>query len=488
MLLGLAGSAALLLLRAHSGSTMIPFSYGLVAALLCLPFPQADYAFALSVVAPFPLLPAIGSLPNLPVGVAVIAIALARLIWASRRPLIPLAMAVLGCLWIPLLIGVAIARSPAPSVWLRPAAILVVMAMATLLGLAVWSDPDRRGRWVQGLTWVLLASVGSGLIVFLLQYVMRVAPIVNHLADLLGYLRGDAAGQKFAVANNWLIWSQTVTLRAVSPLFPSPNNLGGLIGLLAPFAVVEALLADKAHRRIVALLTLFLTAIVLVVTYSRSSLAAAGACAVFAVGLAWVASRSGNGQPGPQALNRRRLAGVVLALAVGFGLGGVGFATAHGPVINDPGLKPSPAARITDALGDPSVTIRISISEHAITQLVAHPLRGNGLGNWAASTDAGARAYVHDVFLEYGAAAGILGFLWVILLVAIPIIGGWLAARRNVPLVGRAMGAAVAAVAVFAAVQFLFDDNLLNPQYAWLLGLVVGLGTAALSRSPESLA
>ena len=43
----------------------------------------------------------------------------------------------------------------------------------------------------------------------------------------------------------------------------------------------------------------------------------------------------------------------------------------------------------------------------------------------------------------------------------------------------RLLGVVVVATSAFAALHFLFDDNLLNPQYAWLLSFMLGGSIAA---------
>jgi hypothetical protein len=484
--LGCAASATLLLLSANPSLVLIPASYGLLAALLLLPFPQADYAFAFCVVAPFPLLPPFANLPNLPVGIGVIGLALLRIgLSADPRPRW-IAFLPLGTLWALIAAGTLLAALPPFGVWIRPAAIIAVGAACSLLGVLVWSDPGRRARWLNGLMWVLLVSVTGGLIVFLLQYVVYATSVVNGLADVLGLIRGDAAGQKFAVANNWLIWGQTVTLRAVSPLFPSPNNLGGLIGLLIPFALVLSVFGTSLRSRLVAGLALSTSVTGLVVTYSRSSELAACTAGLVVVLLAVHAYRSQEGSRMDPATLRTRAAIAVVLVVIGLGLGSVGFLTAHGSISNDPGLQPDPLSRLTDPLGDPSVTTRIEIVRSGIERLTTDPLHGAGLGNWAVSANEGPRAYVHNVYLEYAAAAGIFGLGWAVLLVIIPIVGGWIAAIRRLGIQEQTIAAAAAAAGVFAGVQFAFDDNMLNPQYAWLLTFVVGLsvGAWASSRRP----
>jgi O-antigen ligase len=91
--------------------------------------------------------------------------------------------------------------------------------------------------------------------------------------------------------------------------------------------------------------------------------------------------------------------------------------------------------------------------------------------------------YIHNVFLEYGLAAGIFGLMWAVALILVLVAGGLRAATsasRQVSL----LGLAVVAISAFAGTQFLFDDNLLNPQYAWILAWLVG-GSAVLLTSPR---
>jgi hypothetical protein len=67
----------------------------------------------------------------------------------------------------------------------------------------------------------------------------------------------------------------------------------------------------------------------------------------------------------------------------------------------------------------------------------------------------------------------------VLLLVAIPAICGLLVVARAGP-PWSILGLALLAGATFNAVQFLFDDNLLVPQYAWLTFWALG-GSLALA-------
>src|SRR5579859_4196190 len=69
VLAGIAATLTLLAVGASPGLVTVPIGLACVIALLILPFPDADFWLALSLVATLPLLPP-SPLPNLPVSAA----------------------------------------------------------------------------------------------------------------------------------------------------------------------------------------------------------------------------------------------------------------------------------------------------------------------------------------------------------------------------------------------------------------------------------
>jgi O-antigen ligase len=364
-------------------------------------------------------------------------------------------------------VGALLSYWPAVSTWLRPASMLLIGAVASAVGLLAWLDEDRRVRWIDGLTAGLLVISASALVVFALQYFAPIPAILDWMAGLLAFLRGEGAAAKFDSGNNWLIWGEGVTLRAVSPLVPSPNNLGGVIGLLLPFAAVRWLTAAPGRARAIAAVAVLLSITAVLVTYSRSTWVGIGVAGMGALAIVLAAHLYREPSWPPV----RRLAMIVTMAVVALGIGYVGVVTAGHQEVED---------RITRPFEDPSVTTRIDIDQKAVEAVVADPLRGAGLGNWSATIPShGTRAYIHNVYLEYGAATGVFGLAWTLALVLVPIASGLRLARQRTAGSARLYGAALATAALFAAVQFLFEDNLLNPQYAWSQCLLLGMGAAA---------
>ena len=471
---GALGSGVLLATGAEPGTVLVPFSVGALVALLVVPFPLADYLLAFSLIATFPLAPPLG-LPNIPLALAVVVVALARVWSAERRLPAPYALATLGSLWVLIGLGVVLSNFPPLGVWLRPAAIVAVAALASLLGLLVWRNPRRRLRWFRG---VVVASVfvsASALAVFVLQYALPPVAMAEWMAQLLGYLRGASAAEKFAAQTNWIIWGQPDnTLRAVSPLFPAPNNVGGYIGIIGPLAAYIWLTARAQAWRFIAATAVVLMTLTLVLTYSRSSWLAAACAGVAAAALLLVVSLRHRGDlalPPRQTLGRYSL---IVGSAVLLGVAGLATTS------NDETFM-----RLATPDQDHSVIERVEGDAAALERIRGDVFRGTGLGNWTGLADAElARRdpnrvdYVHNVYLEYANATGIFGLLWAVGVVALPIFGGLRVAFRSQAAQLRLLGIALLTIGVFAGVQFLFDDNLLNPQYAWLLLWVVGGGVA----------
>lgn len=470
--LGAAASFVLLLTGAPAAAVLVPASIGAAIALAIVPFPAADRLLALGLVATFPLLPPLG-IPNLPLSAAVLLIAAGRLTFEERLSVPRRVLGALVAFWILLVVGTVIANWPPVSVIARSAVLLGLAAVASYVGALVWIDADRRMRWMEGLVLGLFVVTASAVAVFLLQYVMPIPEIVDRLAALLGYVRGEGAAIKFDTRSNWLIQGGGVTLRAVSPLVPGPTNVGGYIGVVGPLAAAYWMLARPSRFRTLAGLAVALAVTTGIITYSRSSWVsgvAAGAVAVLVVLLVdRVRSET-------LVSLRRRYASAAVVAVMAVTLGLVGLLTTGSQAAIE---------RITDPAGDPSAQARLDNDVRTTGRLIADPIRGYGLGNWAGVTNEAAAAadptatpYVHNAYLNFGGATGILGLLWVVAIVALILAAGVSLLRRRSLSGSPILGLVLVTVAVFTGVQFLFDDNLRNPQYASLLLWTLGGGVA----------
>lgn len=457
---GAAISGILFVIGVSPGIVLIPTSLALLLALAVVPFPQADRWLALALIATFPLLPPIG-VPNLPVGSGVLLIALVRVAMEDRVRPSRATIITLTVLWSSLAIGVLLSHWPPISVWARPAFILSTGALSSFLGVLVWRDQARRERWLDGIALGAIVVTTSALLFFAMQYVRTIGSIVDDIVFAVAHVRGESAGAKFDSANNWLIVGDGVTLRAVSPLFPSPNNLGGYLGLLLPLIAVRWLTATEGRWRFIAGAAVALGVATMLVTFSRSTWLATGVAGV--VGLTSVlVFRLWRTVGWP---SRARLVRAVSVVLLAAALGSLGVITTGHQASED---------RLTNPLEDVSVTTRIEINGEAIAAVASDPLRGAGIGNWeAALAERSGRAYVHDVYLEYASAAGLFGLAWSLLIILIPL-GAAFVVMRGDQAAARLAGLALVVSVTFAAVQFLFDDNLLNPQYVWLHLWMVG--------------
>ena len=455
--------------------TLVPFTIGVAAALVLVPFPTADRLLALSLIGTMPLLWS-RSLPNVPLAAAVLIIGLIRIAPGAIPLVRRRAWIILAAGWVPLAAGVALARWPDASVWLRPTALLALGFAAAALGLLVWRDPSRRERWLEGITLALLITAVSGLVVFSLQFFAPSAAIVDWFADLQGLLRGTSAGETFRHQNNWLIPGEPVTLRAISPLFPSPNNLGAYIGVATPIAFMQALTHPNRSWRRLALAATALAVAVAVLTFSRSTWLATAVAGLVLVGLTTTSTHMSS--PSPEVRRGALRLGLGLALVAVVALA-VGAVAGSENVID----------RVLNPLEDESVTDRLNTNEQALQHIARSPLRGVGLGNWRATISGQDDvAYIHNVYIEYSAAVGILGGMWAVMVVTVPFAAGVIVMRRASGTAERLLGVALVAVAAFAAVHFLFDDNLLNPQYAWLLFFAQGGAIATAWGAPARAA
>lgn len=457
------GAVASLMSPVFLGSaTLAPASLGMAGALAVVPFPLADRLLALTLIGTTPLI-LNDSLPNLPLAAAVIAIALARVARAQKRVLRRRTVIALGLVWTPLALGVAISYWPPTSVWLRPLAIVGLGALASILGALVWREPARLSRWLEGITVGLVLVAVSAAGVYALQFIAHPAAVVEGMADVQALLRGSGAADKFAAQNNWLIVGSEVTLRAVSPLFPSPNNLGAYVGVAGPLAATVYLGSRSRLWSAVALAGIGIAAGVTVLTYSRSTWLAA-AVASLVIGGAIFSGRA-FAEFGAHFRRRRLLLVAVVVVAVAVG----GVATLFVGTSDT-------FNRVAAPLGDRSVTDRLATDEQAIAAIGTNLWRGAGLGNWRAALDGYTNVtYIHNVYLEYAAAAGIMGGAWAVAVVIVPLATGFAIRLRRLKS-GRdaLLGTSLMAIGAFAGLHFLFDDNLLNPQYAWLYLFVAG--------------
>jgi hypothetical protein len=478
--LGGAASAFLLLAGASPGAVLVPLSVATLVALVLLPFPAADFCLAFALIATLPVLPPLG-LPNLPLAAVVVVVAVARLMLEQRSVPPARVILLLALPWAVLAAGLAMSHWPPLGVWLRPAAILGFGALTSYLGLLVWRDRARRWRWLTGIAVGLIVVSLSAFGVFVLQYILPIDQIVDAVIGMQGYLRGEAAAAKFEARNNWVISGTIDTLRAVSPLFPAPNNVGGYIGIAGPLSAALWVAGPSSRERRIGGVAVAVAVATLFVTHSRSSWAAAFLAGVFIVAAVLVVRRRLRRDPSWPGFKSLMRHAAVIGLAVAIGVFGV-VTTANEQV----------GIRITDPGDDVSVTERIDGDLEAADQIVSNPFRGSGLGNWTGLPAAGATApdpyrfmYIHNVYLQYGVAAGLLGAIWVVLTVGYLIVGGVAGAAAKRGRGVALLGIALAATGIFAATQFFFDDNLLNPQYAWLLfwafGGAVGLASAGRS-------
>jgi hypothetical protein len=471
-LLGVAATAVALVAGAPAAAVMVPASIGAAIALAVVPFPAADRLLALGLMATFPLLPPLG-LPNLPLSAAVLLIAAARLTFEEGLVVARRVLVVLSAFWGLLVVGVLLADWPPLSVMARPAVLLGLAAVGSYVGALVWVDAGRRMRWLEGLIVGSIVVTSSAIGVFVLQYVAPIPDIVDRLAEALGYVRGEGAANKFDARNNWLIQGGGVTLRAISPFVPGPTNLGGYLGIVGSLTAAYWLVTRGSAYRTLGMFAGGLAITTGIVTYSRSSWVS-GAAAILMAGLLLVAIRRLRRDPAWPPL--RQLMAAVLVAVLALVLGVAGLATSG---------SQRAAERITNASDDPSVTSRVDSDVRAFGRLVADPIRGYGLGNWSGATDEALAAadptatpYIHNAYLDFGGATGVFGLAWVIAIIGLLLVaGGWLAAKGP-PRGSRLVGLALVMVGVFTGVQFLFDDNTRNPQYAALLMWTLGGGLA----------
>jgi O-antigen ligase len=466
--LGAILTLVLLLSSTVAGLAPVPLSLGALIALVVLPFPAADRWLALALIGTFPLVPPVG-LPNMPLAAGVIGVALVRVGLRPTQPAIARrALAVLAVMWVCLAIGLALSHWPPISMWLRPLALLVIGAAASILGLLVWSDPTRRDRWLDGLGVGLFIVSTSAVAIFMLQHFMSVIDARDGVVSLMGFFRGEFAAAKFAEQNNWIIFGDALTLRAVSPLFPAPNNLGGYLGVIVPLIAARWFLAPPGRWRSLAGSAALISVLALVLTISRSSWVGAG---VAGVTVAIIVIARSDLRAYLLAGSRARVGRALVFAAIAVVVGALGIVSVGQRGIED---------RLVHPMEDPSVQERFDIGAAAIEAMRADVFRGVGLGNWTATISEG--DYVHNVYLEYGVAVGLFGAIWAISLVVVPFAAGAIVVARRPPRSGAILGLGLLAGAAFNATQFWFDDNLLVPQYAWLTCWAIG-GSLALATS-----
>ena len=464
---GIVASLAAAALQVQPAFVLTPLSMGLVVAALAVPFPAADYLLCFLLIGTFPLLPTT-RLPNAPLAAAIVLIAAVRLGWAERSRLTRRPIILLAGFWALVGVGSLFSAWPAPSLWLRPVAILALAAVASFVGAIVALDRQRLERWC-------VAAVAAGglisataVLFYFSQFAYPFNDAASWLAQSQAYVRGESAGEFFHSVNNWVIWSPAGgLLRAVSIFAPSPHAVGGFAGLTIPVAVAMYI-SPSASRRIrwFALVTAWLDILALVLTMSRASWLAAAFAGL--VGLAVVAWRF------RERLALRRAA-IVGATGVAVVLLSIGLIAINGPKAAGVG------SRVTDVSNDPSVNVRVSSDKSAAGQIFDNPLSGYGIGGWAAPGSLVGASYTHNVYLEYGRAVGVPGLSWAIAIPGLFALGA-LRSRRRLE-IDRAATLVLATAGSFVAVHFLFDDSLLNPQYAFLLFTAAGCAAAFAART-----
>ena len=468
--------AGLALIAAVAGAppawVMLPFSAALLAAAVILPFPEADYYLAFLVGATLPTMPPTG-LPNLPLAIPVLVVALVRVAPAYRQVPRRAVFLLIG-LWAILAVGMLVSSWPGVQFWLRPTALVAVAALASAVGLLVAVDRARMLRWLLGFGAFAGAVAVTALAFYATQFVVSIQPLVSFLASAQGYVRGDAAADFFTGINNWVIWSPAGGIvRAVSLFVPAPHGVGAILGLTMPMLAGLVVVDHNVTRRHrwLWLTVLALGTATLALTLSRATwLAALVAGGVATVALiAFMRDR-------PILRRAAMLAGVAVLLC---GLSAVTvFAAGQAAAgVGD---------RLTEADADQSVTDRVRNGQQAIAALATNPWRGYGLGGWSVGEpDRIGAAYVHNLYLEYARALGVSGLLWVVAIPALLVGGGLFVLRRGGA--DRFLGLGLTTVGAFAAVHFLFDDSLLVPQYAWMLLWTVGAAIAVMMTAPREV-
>jgi O-antigen ligase len=459
---GTLASLVAALVRVQPAFVLTPLSLSLLVAAVVVPFPAADYLLCGLLIGTLPLLPTT-RLPNMPLAAGVVVVAFARVGWAEkgrlrRRPIIALAV-----FWALVGIGSLFSAWPAPSLWLRPVSILALGALASFLGAMVVLDQRRLERWCVALLVAGGVISATAVLFYFSQFVFPLNDAVSWLAQSQAYVRGESAGEFFNAVNNWVIWSPSGGLiRAVSIFAPSPHAVGGFAGLSIPIAFA-AYMSPSSSRRTgwFALAIIALDVLALVLSMSRASwLAGACACAVGVVVLAWRFR---------DRVSLRR-AGIAAGTGAAVALLAVGLIALNGPKAAGVG------SRVTDASNDPSVGVRVTSDTTAAQQIVDQGFTGYGIGGWGAPGAPVGASYTHNVYLEYGGAVGLLGLCWAISIPGLFALAAF-RSRRKIE-IDRTATLVFATIGSFAAVHFLFDDSLLNPQYALLLFAATGCAAA----------
>lgn len=474
--LGIFGSVAGLLLGIDAGAVLVPFALGLVVAAAIAPFPDADVLLAFLMGGTMPTLPP-SDLANVPLALPVVFIGLVRVLPVAWQRMPRRAALILLALWGTLALGMTLSAWPAPSLWLKPAAVVAVAALASILGLAVTTDRERTRRWLTGFG-ALGALVGATALAFYaLQFVVPLHDLVDSMAELQRYVRGESAGEFFATVNNWVIWSPAGGIvRAVSVFVPAPHAVGGYMGLILPFFAAVALSRramaglGQGERRAVAII-LVIGYATLLLTLSRASWLAATIAGLAALLVLVFYAR---------VPDWRRRVGWLIAGAL------VVTAVAAGTVAMSGQRAAGVAERVTNVESDDSASERVESDRVAVEGVVNNPLRGYGLGGWAVGVERPGASYVHNVYLEYARALGLAGLLWA-MMIPVLLLSSGIALLKSWTLDGM-LGVAFLTTGVFAAVHFMFDDSFLVPQYAWLLlfGVGAAVGLAAQATRPTS--
>jgi putative inorganic carbon (hco3(-)) transporter len=450
---------------------------GLIVAVLIRPWvglPVLAIAIPFAAIKPLPIvgLPLDGA--DLVLGL-VIAAWLAqgvihRRIVLPRTPLnLPL-LAFIGVLTVSL-VGAESYREGLPELvkWLQ--VLLLYWCVAAIL-------PQNRAGWL--IAGLLLAGIGQALL-GLVQFVTQSGP------------------EAFVLLGRFM--------RAYGT-FRQPNPYAGYLGLVAPFAISLALWAwigrasttlsfhrgeAAANQRQVRILRITLTAAAAVISLGLLLSWSRGAWLAFAVAVAVVIL----------AHTRRAapivLLGVALAVVVAVVFGLVDLLPAS--LVNRVselqqfvGLVNIRVVEVTDA--NFSVIERIAHWQAALAMWADHPWLGVGIGNFATAYPAynlprwyEPLGHAHNVYLNFGAEAGLLGFiaylaLWVACL--------WQAVRAAA-VSNRfvaAVGAGVLGALTHATVHNLFDNLWVQHNYlnlALFLGLLAVLTTNSHQSASQSI-
>ena len=146
-------------------------------------------------------------------------------------------------------VGLALSSWPPISIWLRPLALVAIGAAASVLGVLVWSDPERRDRWLDGLgAGVVIVSVTAAA-VFLLQHFASVIDVRDGVVSLMGFFAGSSPLQSSRTKTTG---SSSATNRRCARsrrLSPPRTTSGGYLAVTLPLVVARWFLAPPGPWR-----------------------------------------------------------------------------------------------------------------------------------------------------------------------------------------------------------------------------------------------